>query len=229
MKILTKTDIAAVNTQLLDPFDGKVCLTPVGYDLRIGEKIWLLSSGKKTKLKHGESVEIPPRERFAVESLEKVKMKENMVAFIATRISLLWNGLTSLGTKIDPMFQDKVTLIFSNDSDTPLTLEHGQRICNVIFFEYDNPPKGIELRKRPTFVAPPPPKPIEEPVTLEEIQMKYGLGIASVIRYMRPRLRGHEGRLRSLEKFKTAAVSLLIAAVSTFVVSIIIWLVTQPR
>lgn len=228
MKILTRDDIIKRGTQLLDPFGGKPCLTAVGYDLRVGENLWLLNLGKPIKLRPNESVDIPPRERFAVESLEKVRMKDNMVALIATRISLLWKGLTSLGTKIDPMFQDKLTLIFSNDSDTPLTLDYGQRICNVIFFEYENPPKDLELRKRPTFMPPEPAKPIEEPIALKEIQRKYGLAVASIFRYLRPRLREHERKLRTLEKFKTSVTSVLIAAISTFIISLIIWFLTHP-
>lgn len=227
MRALTRENIRQLQSQLLDPFGGDICLTPVGYDIRVGEKIYFLSSGKEIKLKKGKSVEIPPRERFALESLEKIKMKENMFALIATRIRLLWEGLTSLGTKIDPMFQDKLTLIFSNDSDTPLTLEYGQRICNVIFFEYENPPKDIEIRTRPSFVTPPPLERIEEPVRIEEIKRKYGLGIASIIQYVRPRLRSHENRLRGLERFKTGITTVMIGAFSTFVVSLIIWVVTQ--
>lgn len=119
-------------------------------------------------------------------------------------------------------------MIFSNDSDTPLTLEDGQRICSAIFFEYKNPPKDIELRRRPTFVAPAPVQPIEEPVTIEELQRRYGLAVASIIRYLRPRLREHERKLRAFEKFKTGVVSLSIAAVFTFLVSLIIWFVTHP-
>ena len=227
MRVLTRKDIKQLGSQLLDPFGDDTCLTPVGYDLRVGEKIYFLSSGKKIELKKAKSVEIPPRERFAIESLEKVKMKENMFALIATRIKLLWEGLTSLGTKIDPMFQDKLTLIFSNDSDIPLTLEYGQRICNVIFFEYENSPKDIEIRTRPSFVTPPRSERIEEPANIEEIRRKYGSGIASIIQYARPKLRNHEKRLRGLEKFKTNITSVVIGAFSTFIISLIIWFVTH--
>lgn len=226
MKVLTKDDITKLGTQLFEPFGGELCLTPVGYDLRIGGKIWLLNSGEEIKLKEDTSVEIPPRMRFAIESLEKIKMKENMIALIATRISLLWNGLTSLGTKIDPMFQDRLLLIFSNDSDTPLTLEYGQRICNIIFFEYENPPKDIELRKRPPLIGPQLAKPIER-VSINEIQKRHGLATASIFRYLRPRLQEHERKIRGLEKFKTGVVSLMIATVSTFIVSLIIWFATH--
>lgn len=226
MKVLTMENILRLSNDLLDPFSHS-CLTAVGYDLRVGEKIYFLSSGKEIKLGTGGSVEIPPRERFAVESLEKVKMKENMFALISTRIRLLWEGLTSLGTRIDPMFQDKLMLIFSNESDVPLRLEYEQRICNVVFFEYENPSENLDIKIRPSLVTPPRPERIEEPVEIEKIQQKYGLATAAVIQYARPRIRDLEKRIRGLEKFKTGITAIAIAAFSTLVIGLIIWLLTK--
>jgi len=227
MKVLTKNNIRKRGKSLIKPFDGESCLTDVGYDLRVGEKIYFLNLGKEKRLKEEELVEIPPRERFAVESLEKVTMKSNMFALIATRISLLWQGLTSLGTKVDPMFQDKLILIFSNDSDTPLTLEYGQRICNIIFFEYEDPPEDIEIRKRPSFLPPPRTERIEDPINIEKIRQKYGSGIASVIQYLKPRLLSHDKRLKGLEKFKIAITTLAVAGLSSIIIGLITWLITK--
>lgn len=226
MKVLTMEDIQRLSSDLLDPFCN-ACLTAVGYDLRVGETIYFLSSGKEKKLGKGGFVEIPPRERFAVESLEKVKMKENMFALISTRIRLLWQGLTSLGTRIDPMFQDKLLLIFSNESDVPLRLDYEQAICNVLFFKYENPPTGLEKKTRPNLMPPERPERIEEPVEIDQIQQKYGLAIASVLQYARPRIRDLEKRIRGLEKFRTSMTAIAIATLSTFVVSLIIWLLTR--
>lgn len=228
MRVLNRTEIEQLGNKLLDPFGGKNCLTPIGYDLRVGDTIYLLTSSDKKDLKPGKSVEIPPKERFAVESLEKVILDEKMFAFIFTRISLLWEGLTSLGTRIDPGFQDKLILIFSNDSSKSIRLTHGQRICNVMVFKYEDPPKDVEIRKRPFgLVIPAFPGPIRDPVNTEDVKRRYGLGIASTIEYIKPKLRNHEKRLGGLEKFRTGLISLVIGAMSTFVVSLIVWFVTH--
>jgi deoxycytidine triphosphate deaminase len=226
MKVLTRKDIQRLSGDLLDPFCNS-CLTAVGYDIRVGEKIFFLSSGKEIKLKKGEFLQIPPRERFAVESLEKVKMKENMFALISTRIRLLWEGLTSLGTRIDPMFQDKLLLIFSNESDIPLRLDYEQPICNVLFFEYENPPDGLEIKIRPSLMPPERPERIEEPVEIDKIQQKYGLAVASILQYARPKIRDLEKRTRVLEKFRARMTEIAIAAISTLIVGLIIWLITR--
>jgi deoxycytidine triphosphate deaminase len=226
MKVLTMEEIQGLSNDLLDPFCSS-CLTAVGYDIRVGEKIFFLSSGKEMKLKRGEFVQIPPRERFAVESLEKVKMKDNMFALVSTRIKLLWEGLTGLGTRIDPMFQDKLLLIFSNESDIPLRLEYEQPICNVLFFKYENPPAGLETKIRPSLMPPRRPEKIDEPVEIDKIQQKYGLAVASVLQYARPRIRDLEKRTRGLEKFRTRITEIAIAAISTLIVGLIIWLITR--
>jgi deoxycytidine triphosphate deaminase len=88
--------------------------------LELGERIILLTSSKEEFIAKNKSIIIPPRERFALESLEKVFLSEDMSALIFTRIKLAWRGLTSLGTKVDPKFKDKLVLIFSNDSSQPI-------------------------------------------------------------------------------------------------------------
>ena len=227
MKLLTRDELLKRKEKLLDPFGGEKCLTPVGYDLRVGERIYFLGSGQEEKVSSDRPAKIPPRERFAVESREKVIMQANMFALIATRVRLLSKGLTSLGTKIDPMFQDKLWLIFSNDSDTPLTLEYEERICNVSFFEWNEALKSLEITVRPPLLPPSQVEKIEEPVNLAEVRKKYGLGIASIIEYTRPRLKEHEKRIKGLERFKTSIASLAIGTFATFVVSVILWFLTK--
>lgn len=227
MRLLTKDDILKRKEKLLDPFGGDKCLTPAGYDLRVGERIYFLSSGQEERIAADRPARIPPRERFAIESLEKVIMEANMFGLIATRVRLLSRGLTSLGTKIDPMFQDKLWCIFSNDSDTPLVLEYEERICNVSFFELDEAPKGVEISKRPVLLPPSLVEKIEDPVNLPEVRKKYGLGIASIIEYIRPRMSNHEKRLKGLERFRTGITSVAIGTFATLVVSLIIWLLTK--
>jgi deoxycytidine triphosphate deaminase len=229
LKLLTKDDILELKEKLIDPFGGEKCLTPAGYDLRVGERIYFLGTGQEVKVSKDRPAKIPPRERFAIESLEKVIMQANLFGLIATRITLLSRGLTSLGTKIDPMFQDKLWLIFSNDSDTPLELEYEQRICNVTFFELDKGVRNIERSVRPILVPPSIVEKIEEPLNLPEVRKKYGLGVASIIEYARPRLSNHDKRIRGLERFRTAITSVAIGTFATFVVSLIIWYLTQIK
>ncbi|MHA1287193.1 MAG: dCTP deaminase domain-containing protein [Candidatus Thorarchaeota archaeon] len=223
MKILTKVDIEKLGSKLISPFEES-CLTPVGYDLRVGEKVILLTESKEERINESRSISIPPGERFALESLEKVFLPEDMFALICTRISLAWRGLTNLGTKVDPKFNDKLVLIFSNDSSQPIELRHKERICNIMFFRYRKPPPGIDPRGRPSFlVIPSFPPPIEDPIVEEDIRKRYGYGIFSLIRYLKPKLKDYEDRLKKLEGMRKKIYAILTTLSTAIIAGVILW------
>ncbi|MCP8314747.1 MAG: hypothetical protein H3Z53_10340 [archaeon] len=203
MQVLTSDDIKKLGNKLIKPFEED-CLTHVGYDIRIGENVILFTYSKEVSLSEGKSITIEPNERFAIVSLEEILLPDDMFAFIFTRIKLAWKGLTSLGTKVDPMFQDKLVLIFSNDSSQPIELSYKERICNIMFFKYEKPVENIKPRGRPSFlVIPPFQSPIRDPIIEEDVRRKYGYGIYSVIEYLKPKLNNYEDRLKALERMRT--------------------------
>ena len=216
-----------MNKRLISPFETNA-LTDVGYDLSIGERVILLTSAEEKTLSPGESIILPPQERFAVETREKILLQKNMFGFLFSRISLAWKGLTNLGTRIDPAFQDKLFLIFSNDSHKELELTYGDRICNIMFFKYENPPKGIKPRGRPSgLVIPPFLAPIEEPIDLDEIREKYGYGIFALMKYLRPKLENQGQRIQRLEKLREKITYTVVGIATSIVSGIILWVLTH--
>ena len=121
LHVLTRREIEDMGERLVSPFK-KEAVTDVGYDLSVGERVILLTSAEEKKLSPGKSIVLPPQERFAVETREKIILQDNMFGFLFSRITLAWKGLTNLGTRIDPAFQDKLFLVFSNDSHKELEL-----------------------------------------------------------------------------------------------------------
>lgn len=223
MKVLTKVDIKKLGDKLISPFEES-CLTPVGYDIRVGEKIILLTSSKEELINENKPISIPPRERFALESLEKVLLSEDMFALIFTRIKLAWRGLTSLGTKVDPKFKDNLVLVFSNESSQPIKLKYKERICNIMFFRYEKPSPDVEARGRPSFlVIPSFPPPIEDPIVEEDIRGRYGYGILSLVKYLKPKLEDYEKRLKELEGLKTRIYAILLTVATTIIGGVILW------
>lgn len=227
IQVLTRREIKELGEDLISPFDENA-LTDVGYDLSVGERIILLTSATEKVLSPGQSVILPPQERFAVETREKIFLKDNMFAFLFSRISLAWKGITNLGTKVDPAFQDKLFLVFSNDSHRELELKYGEKICNIMFFRYDNPPEGIKPRGRPYgLVIPPFLAPIEDPINFDEIRKKYGYGIFALLNYLRPKLDELNGRIERLEKLKERITYVIVGIVTSIISGIIIWLLTH--
>lgn len=225
--MLNQDEIAKLGNNLVAPFD-KNCLTFLGYDLRAGSKVINFRTASEETLSPSTPVVISPGERFAVESLEKVLLNDTMFAFVFSKVSILWDGLTSLGTKIDPAFSDNMWLIFANDSSRPYTLKHGQKLCNLMFFKYKNPAKGIKPRKRPPLLALPASLPaISDSSQEEEIMRSFGYGVSSVVSYFRPKLKKQARKIRSLEKFR-GRIMYFIVTVSTAVISgLILWSLTR--
>jgi deoxycytidine triphosphate deaminase len=224
VKVLNREEIAKQGNKLIAPFD-KDCLTPVGYDLRVGGRMVNFRTANQETLSPSYSVVIPPGERFAVETLEKVQLKDTIFAFVFTKVSVLWDGLTSLGTRIDPGFSDNMWLIFANDSNRPYALKYGKKICNVMFFEYDNPAKEIDVRGRPSLLAIPAVLPVISDSSQEEdIKRDFGYGISSVVSYFRPKLQKQARRLKTLEKFKGRITYFVFTISATVVAGLILWL-----
>jgi deoxycytidine triphosphate deaminase len=227
IKVLNKEEIAKLGNRLVAPFDSS-CLTPVGYDLRAGKRVVNFRTAKEESLNPSSQIMIAPGERFAVETLEKIQLKDTMFAFVFTKVGVLWDGLTSLGTKIDPAFSDNMWLIFANDSSRPYVLQYEKKICNVMFFEYDNPAEKIGERPRPPLLALPSVLPeILDFSNTEEIKTNFGYGIASVVSYFRPKLERHSRRLKNLERFKGRLTYYVLTVSAAVIAGLILWLLTK--
>lgn len=227
MKVMNKEDLRELGNKLIEPFDVN-CLTDLGYDLKAGEYVVVFVRGKEEELTEGNPIVIPPGARFAVKSLEKIKLTAEMFAFVFTKVRILYKGLTSLGTKIDPYFQDNLLLIFSNDSSTPFTLKYGEKICSLMFFKYDNPPKETKPRGLP-FLSPIPPSKmtITDSMDYEKIKEDFGYGIFAVVKYIRPKIRKCSIRIRRIESFKDRLTVAAVAILTTVISSAVVWFLTK--
>ena len=227
MRVLNKKDLGKLLDGLIDPFDPS-CLTDLGYDLTAGKYAVVFVRGKEEELSENRPIVIPPGARFAVKTREKIKLPPDMFAFVFTKVSILYKGLTSLGTKVDPYFQDNLLLIFSNDSSVPFTLKYGEKICNLMFFKYDNPPEETKLRGLP-FLPPIPPSKlaITDSMDYDKIKEDFGYGISSAIKYLRPKVRRFEIRIRRIESFKEKLTIATVTILTTVITSLIIWFLTR--
>ena len=136
---------------------------------------------------------------------------------------------TSLGTKIDPGFSDHMLLIFANDSDRSYKISYGKKICNVMFFEYDNPPANVKIRGR-TSLLPFKDTPTNEISDSSEdatILKEFGFGPYQVIKYVRPQIEKNTKKLKKLEKFKKQVNYIILTMSVTVIAGVIVWLLTR--
>lgn len=152
MSILTDTDLRRIictqeenltdERLLIQPFDEN-CLTPMGYDLRVGcfYKTYV-SQPNLVTIKEGEKVVIKPRDTALIGTLEQIKMPNDgsISALILSKVSQVAKGLSQVSTKVDPGWGEGELLIpVQNLSRDSISLNQGETFCTIVFFRNESP------------------------------------------------------------------------------------------
>lgn len=125
---------------LIFPFRDEL-LTPVGYDLTIGDAY--LSLLKKTKYKLGpnEQLVIQPGETVLVITQEYIGLPKNKTigGIIQSKVSIVSLGLSHVSTTLDNDWEGHLLIAITNHQPYPVTLRKGQPFCTAMFFLSKNP------------------------------------------------------------------------------------------
>jgi deoxycytidine triphosphate deaminase len=123
----------------------------LGYDVRLGDVIRLITSGEERTLNEGEKVEVLPGETLIAKTEEILDLPNSVFAFGSPKMSLISQGLWAHGGKTDPGYNQPLTLGFMNVGNKPCTLTRGQPIFHLTFFRINGTErigyagKGINL------------------------------------------------------------------------------------
>ncbi len=104
------------------------CLTPNGYDLRIGD----IRTGNST---YTTEVEVPPGRHFLVSTLEYLNLPAYIMAEIWIRSSYARMGVIGSFGAVDAGFRGNLTLSFYNASENRISLRRGDRIAQIVFHQ----------------------------------------------------------------------------------------------
>ena len=110
------------------------CLDPLGYDLRLGADMQLVTKGEVKTLSHNEKIEIYPGETVIVRTEEVLDLPNDMFAIGSPKMKLLLDGLWAHGGKTDPRYRGPLILGFQNVGSKPCILKRGQKIFHLTFF-----------------------------------------------------------------------------------------------
>ena len=133
-------------------------LDPLGYDVRLGDVVRLITSGEEKTLNQEEEVKVFPGETLIAKTEEILNLPEWAFALGSPKMSLLAKGLWTHGGKTDPGYNHPLTLGFMNVGSEPCSLKRGQCIFHLTFFKINGTApnkyagKGINLpslRKSP--------------------------------------------------------------------------------
>jgi len=144
--LITREDewIGDVKTKklLIKDFE-KESLTPVGYDLRVGEQYLKMSRKVKdwNKLQDDSDLVILPDEMVAIETKEFIGMPQNKEysGILVSRVTIAEKGLSHISTSLDPDYKGTFIITLSNESRRKVTLRKNQPFCTMILFRNKSP------------------------------------------------------------------------------------------
>jgi len=117
------------------------CLTPVGYDLRIGREYSVSHRASRYSLEPGESFKVRPRETVFITTLERLTMPSDrsLSGLVLSKVSITAEGLINDTTTVDADWSGNLLLVMHNMSRKAITLAQGQALCTLMFLTNDVP------------------------------------------------------------------------------------------
>lgn len=112
---------------------NKDSITPLGYDISIGEIITLSSDSGNKLVKANGKIEIPPKSLNVVVAKEFIWLSKNVVGTLHSRGTLAAKGIFTNSTNVDPNFSGQMVMSLCNLSSKPVYLEEESHFITLIF------------------------------------------------------------------------------------------------
>jgi len=118
-------------------------LTPVGYDLRVGEEGFSWKKKRIIPIKQEGKIQIEANDTVVIRTLESLSLSKKVSATIHSIVSkVIPKGLSDISTTIDPGWTGKLLISVHNNRDSSTELSFGERLCTVCFYKV-----GLESKK----------------------------------------------------------------------------------
>lgn len=150
MSLLTDTDLReCICTQNdwtdktkihIYPYEEE-CLTPVGYDVRVGNQYASALDSAIYKIGKADKVIIKPQDTVLINTLENIEMPTDrkLSAFITSKVSKVSKGLSHISTNIDPDWRGNLLIAIHNPSNRIIELEYEDAFCTLNFITNKSP------------------------------------------------------------------------------------------
>jgi dCTP deaminase len=129
----------AAKFMLFEPYDEK-SVEHCAYELGLGPEAFLTSDdeNKKTLLKEGEQLVIPPGQFCLLLTDESVCIPNNAIGFISIKAGIKFRGLVNVsGFHVDPGFQGRLKFSVYNAGSQNIVLQRKQRVFLLWFCDLD--------------------------------------------------------------------------------------------
>lgn len=116
-------------------------LTPVGYDLRVGNEYTSTKKGKTIQVPDTGEVVISAGDTCLIISTEIIGMPKNrtLSGLIVSSVSMVAKGLSHISTSIDPDWSGRLMIVVHNHAPTAIRLTPGGTLCTAIFLSNRTP------------------------------------------------------------------------------------------
>lgn len=119
----------------------ETCLTPVGYDLRVGELGFSWNKKRFVKIGEDGKIIVNPGDTVLVSTLEDVSVSKNIGGTIHSKVSLVSHGFTHISTTLDPGWKGKMLIQIGNNRRVPLALKYREPFCTLLLYKTETPAK----------------------------------------------------------------------------------------
>ena len=115
-------------------------LTPLGYDLRVGDWAVSLKDYVEHDLSRSQRLRIAPNDTVVIETLEQVELGKGFSGTLHSMVTMLSAfGITHISTTIDPGTRGKLLIQFHNPRGIEMELRVGDTFCTICFYRLDSP------------------------------------------------------------------------------------------
>lgn len=131
---------------VIEPFEDN-CLTPVGYDLRVGIKGFSWKNCQHSVIDENNSLKIDPHDTVIVETYESVTLSKQLGGTIHSVATLtLTQGFSHISTTVDPGWRGKLLISFHNHLDIPFELSFKKPFCTICLYQMQSEARKDVLR-----------------------------------------------------------------------------------
>jgi dCTP deaminase len=123
-------------------------LTPNGLDLRIAEV--LIPDSSPDPVRTGTAI-VPPRARFLVSTLERVRLGPALAGQLWIRSSYARRGILAAFGKVEAGFDGTLTIGCFNAAAQEVTLPIGDRFCQMAFEPLSSPAAKVYSQRSGTY------------------------------------------------------------------------------
>ncbi len=132
---------------IIDPLDAEQ-IQPASVDLRLSDHFLKVDENRMEAIRleeevayeelHQERIVIPPHSFLLATSVERIRLPDDLTAFVEGRSSIGRIGLFIQNAGwVDPGFEGNLTLELYNANRLPIRLQAGRRICQLVFARMD--------------------------------------------------------------------------------------------